>query len=226
MVIGGLIFDVKNKDQSKVPYICDIPVIGNFFRFSSDRNRKTNLLIFLTPHIIRNERDQRNLSVAEREDKMRKPFEERGMRAPHWEQLYRPSWEVRPSLEPEAEATPEAGCRGAAPKERPKPLREEPLAQAPAAAGRRHAPAPRMPAANQLRAAGDPLGVRHATRQPHHQQRSVGVGRARELSPGGLLPDGPDAIASAATTTLLIMSVWMSSRRRRRPLPPTPREST
>ena len=122
VVIGGLIFDTKNKGVTKVPYISDIPVIGNFFSFRSDRNRKTNLLIFLTPHIIRSERDQRNLSVAEREDKMRKPFEDRGLRAPHWEQLYKPSWEVRPSLEPES----------AAPKEEEsKPLREEPLAQAP-----------------------------------------------------------------------------------------------
>ena len=145
VVIGGLIFDVKNKDQSKVPYISDIPVIGNFFRFSSDRNRKTNLLIFLTPHIIRNERDQRNLSVAEREDKMRKPFEDRGLRAPHWEQLYRPSWEVRPSVEPEPGATPEAGASLPS-REQPKPLREEPLAQAPPQAP---PPAIRGSAANQ-----------------------------------------------------------------------------
>jgi general secretion pathway protein D len=130
VVIGGLIFDVKNKDVSKVPYISDIPFIGNFFRFSTDRNRKTNLLIFLTPHIIRNERDQRNLSVAEREDKMRKPFEEHGLRAPHWEQLYKPSWEVRPSIDPGAEAAPEA-APSATSKEQQKPLREEPLAQAP-----------------------------------------------------------------------------------------------
>jgi general secretion pathway protein D len=139
VVIGGLIFDVKNKDQSKVPYISDIPVIGNLFRFSSDRNRKTNLLIFLTPHIIRTEREQRNLSVAERNDKMRKHFEERGLRAPHWEQLYRPSWEVRPSIEP-AEPEPEAPAPGA-PKEAPKALREEPLAQAPTTAGAPPAPA-------------------------------------------------------------------------------------
>jgi general secretion pathway protein D len=129
VVIGGLIFDVKNKDQTKVPYISDIPVIGNLFRFSSDRNRKTNLLIFLTPHIIRNERDQRNLSVEERNDKMRKNFEERGLRAPHWEQLYRPSWEVRPSIEPTQPET--AGAAPGAPQEAPKTVREEPLAQAP-----------------------------------------------------------------------------------------------
>ena len=139
VVIGGLIFDVKNKDQTKVPYVSDIPVIGNLFRFSSDRNRKTNLLIFLTPHIIRTERDQRNLSVEERDDKMRKHFEERGLRSPHWEQLYRPSWEVRPSIEP---AQPEAAAPapGAA-AEAPKTFHEEPLAQAPATERVQPAPA-------------------------------------------------------------------------------------
>ena len=108
VVIGGLISDNQNRTQTKVPYIGDIPVIGHFFRATSYTNEKVNLLIFLTPHIIRNERDQRDVSVAERERIIRKPFEERGMRAPTWEELYQPSWEVRPSLEPPKEEQPEA----------------------------------------------------------------------------------------------------------------------
>ena len=69
-----------------------------------------NLLIFLTPHIIRNERDSRNLSVAERERIVQKPFEERGEAPPHWPQLYGPSWEMRPSLDAEEEPTPAGGA--------------------------------------------------------------------------------------------------------------------
>ncbi|MFN8627749.1 MAG: type II secretion system secretin GspD [Candidatus Binatia bacterium] len=103
VVIGGLIFDVQNKGQTKVPFFGDIPVVGNFFRYTNYRNRKTNLLVFLTPHIIRSERDQRNVSVSERERIIQRPFEERGMKAPAWEPLNRPSWEARPSLEPTAE---------------------------------------------------------------------------------------------------------------------------
>jgi general secretion pathway protein D len=103
IVIGGIMFDARAKNVAKVPFFGDIPVIGNFFKFDSTRNRKTNLLIFLTPHIIRNERDQRNIAVAERERILRRPFEDMGQRGPGWEQLYTPSWEVRPSMEPEAE---------------------------------------------------------------------------------------------------------------------------
>jgi len=99
VVIGGLIFNNQTKSQSKVPFFGDIPVLGNFFRYTNFNNRKTNLLVFLTPHIIRNEREQRNTSVGERERILERPFEQRGMRGPNWEALYRPSWEARPSLE-------------------------------------------------------------------------------------------------------------------------------
>jgi general secretion pathway protein D len=127
VVIGGLIFDVQTKDQTKVPFIADIPVIGHFFRFSSLRNRKTNLLIFLTPHIIRSERDQRNVSVEERERIVRKPFETRGVKGPNWEALYRPSWETRPSITPEGEKAPQPGGK----IQEHRPVTEEPLSQAP-----------------------------------------------------------------------------------------------
>jgi hypothetical protein len=115
-------FDNANVSRSEVPFISEIPVIGNFFTFSEVRNRKTNLLIFLTPHIIRNERDQRNVSVGERERILQKPFEERALPAPDWEALRRPSWELRPSLESEGkEGRAPAGERpeGAAPEPSP-----------------------------------------------------------------------------------------------------------
>ena len=137
IVIGGLISDSRTKSQTKVPYLGDIPFIGNFFTATNSTNDKVNLLIFLTPHIIRNERDARNLSVEERENKMREPFEKRGMRAPHWEQLYTPSWEVRPSTEaePEASATPQEP-KGKSKSRRGEPVAQVPSAQAPSALAR------------------------------------------------------------------------------------------
>ncbi len=110
VVIGGIIFDAAAKNIAGVPYISEIPFIGNFFRYETVRNRKTNLLIFLTPHIIRNERDQRNVAVGERERIVQRPYEEVGQHGPLWEQLYAPSWEVRPSTEQPAE--PEANKSG------------------------------------------------------------------------------------------------------------------
>jgi general secretion pathway protein D len=97
-VIGGLMFDAKVKNENSVPYLSEIPIIGNFFKVDTIRNRKTNLLIFLTPHIIRTERDHTELSKAERERLVQEPFESRGEMGPSWEPLYRPSWELRPSL--------------------------------------------------------------------------------------------------------------------------------
>jgi hypothetical protein len=91
--------DAKVRDENSVPYISDIPLIGAFFKSETVRNRKTNLLIFLTPHIIRSERDHTELSKEERERLVQKPFEDRGEMAPDWEPLYRPSWELRPSLD-------------------------------------------------------------------------------------------------------------------------------
>jgi hypothetical protein len=127
VVIGGLIFDTQNKDQTKVPFIGDIPVIGHFFRYTNFRNRKTNLLVFLTPHIIRNEREQRNIAVSERERIIQKPFEGRSLTGATLDALHRPTWETRPSLEPakDDEAPPSAPPD----TEHGGPLRDEPLSQ-------------------------------------------------------------------------------------------------
>jgi general secretion pathway protein D len=129
VVIGGLIFDNANKNENKVPFLGDIPFIGNFFRTDRVNNRKTNLLIFLTPHIIRNERDQARMSVEERQRKIFDALEESGWRPPPWRQLYTPSWEVRPSDQPEEEAPPEGAPppapKRSAPQPPPAELQEE-----------------------------------------------------------------------------------------------------
>src|SRR5262249_14798581 len=78
-------------------------------------------------HIIRTERDSRNLSVAERERIVEHPYEEQGRPGPRWQQLYTPSWEARPSTEPEEEAPSEGNGK----VEEYRPPREEPLAAAP-----------------------------------------------------------------------------------------------
>jgi general secretion pathway protein D len=132
VVIGGLISDDNTKDKSQVPFFGDIPVIGNFFKASHVDNQKVNLLIFLTPHIIRSERDSRNMSVAERERIVQRPFEERGQPPPRWPQLYGPSWEARPSLDEEPEPAPAAESEKPSGKVRVhKPLRDEPLSDTP-----------------------------------------------------------------------------------------------
>ena len=67
VVIGGLISDHSAQQRAAVPYIDNVPILGNFFR--SDRNSasKINLLIFLTPHIVADDVEIAQRSVNERE---------------------------------------------------------------------------------------------------------------------------------------------------------------
>ncbi|MCP5046629.1 MAG: type II secretion system protein GspD, partial [bacterium] len=53
VVIGGLIEDSTTKNESKVPVLGDIPLLGWLFRNTSDQNIRTNLYIFLTPRVIK-----------------------------------------------------------------------------------------------------------------------------------------------------------------------------
>ena len=52
LVIAGLVKDTIQTTSSKVPFLGDIPFIGRAFKKSNDSKVKTELIIFLTPHII------------------------------------------------------------------------------------------------------------------------------------------------------------------------------
>jgi general secretion pathway protein D len=53
VVLGGLIEDDRNKSESRVPYLGNIPLIGLLFKTRSDTSTKNNLMIFLRPKILR-----------------------------------------------------------------------------------------------------------------------------------------------------------------------------
>ena len=57
VVLGGLIDSNTQDTVSKTPFLGDLPLIGWLFRHKSTTEKKTNLLIFMTPHIIRNAED-------------------------------------------------------------------------------------------------------------------------------------------------------------------------
>lgn len=52
IVIGGLISNDRQKRLSKIPILGEIPLIGNLFRRTTNQLKKTNLMVFLTPHIL------------------------------------------------------------------------------------------------------------------------------------------------------------------------------
>jgi general secretion pathway protein D len=53
LAIGGIIAENKRTDKQGVPYLMDIPVLGRFFRTDSDTARRTELIMLITPHVIR-----------------------------------------------------------------------------------------------------------------------------------------------------------------------------
>jgi general secretion pathway protein D len=57
VVIGGILTDDYTDNITKVPWLGDIPVLGWAFKTTSRNLTKKNLLIFLTPHIVRSESD-------------------------------------------------------------------------------------------------------------------------------------------------------------------------
>jgi general secretion pathway protein D len=71
VVIGGMIQDRVTKSIQKVPVLGSLPVLGWLFRNESTKKQKTNLLLFLTPYIIRDQGDYRRIferKMAERSE--------------------------------------------------------------------------------------------------------------------------------------------------------------
>jgi general secretion pathway protein D len=68
VVIGGLLSDEYQDTVSKVPWLGDIPILGWAFKSSKRELKKINLLVFLTPHIIRSPEDLELETIIKRED--------------------------------------------------------------------------------------------------------------------------------------------------------------
>jgi len=54
VVLGGLLRNDSEKAVKKIPFLGDIPLLGHLFRKDTTKAVKTNLMIFITPHIISN----------------------------------------------------------------------------------------------------------------------------------------------------------------------------
>ena len=66
-VIGGLLASQDQINNQGVPFISSIPVLGNLFSNKSSDKQKDNLIVFLTPHIVRNKSELRELALDERQ---------------------------------------------------------------------------------------------------------------------------------------------------------------
>ncbi len=63
VVLGGLIEDRTDNSKSQVPVLGEIPFVGGLFRYENRGRRKTNLLVFLRPYVVRDESTSSSLAL-------------------------------------------------------------------------------------------------------------------------------------------------------------------
>jgi general secretion pathway protein D len=63
IVLGGLIQNTLSETTQAIPLLGEIPIIGALFRFKSEERKRTNLMIFLRPTIIRSPEDSYRVTI-------------------------------------------------------------------------------------------------------------------------------------------------------------------
>jgi general secretion pathway protein D len=118
-VVGGLMSSDAENSRTGVPFISDIPVLGNLFSDNSREMIKQNLLVFLTPHIIRTREDLQALALDERQKYVRTlgRTEVNNMPPSQFEQMYQPTFNraVSPQEDLQQYQSPGGTMPGASP---------------------------------------------------------------------------------------------------------------
>jgi general secretion pathway protein D len=127
-VIGGLLSSEADNGRQGVPFISDIPVLGNLFSDNSRSLNKQNLLVFLTPHVVHTRGDLQSLALDERQRFVRSlgRREVNNIPASQFQQLYQPTFNnaVSPQqdlMESQGLSSPENGSGPAAGAAMPPP---------------------------------------------------------------------------------------------------------
>jgi general secretion pathway protein D len=70
LVLGGLIRDNSTTGSNGLPLLHEIPVLGALFGNKSNKGQRTELLVVITPRVLRSDQDARDVS-AEMRDRMK-----------------------------------------------------------------------------------------------------------------------------------------------------------
>ena len=62
VLIGGIIDDTLTHTRSGIPFLMDIPVFGRFFRTETDNTDRVELIVLITPYVIRNRDEARDVT--------------------------------------------------------------------------------------------------------------------------------------------------------------------
>ncbi len=69
IVVSGLVSNTEQEEHKKMPLLGDIPIIGRLFSNTRKTNRRSNLVIFLTPHIVHGAADLAAIYKAKLEER-------------------------------------------------------------------------------------------------------------------------------------------------------------
>jgi general secretion pathway protein D len=123
-----LLSSEADNGRQGVPFISDIPVLGNLFSDNSRSLNKQNLLVFLTPHVVHTRGDLQSLALDERQRFVRSlgRREVNNIPASQFQQLYQPTFNnaVSPQqdlMESQGLSSPENGSGPAAGAAMPPP---------------------------------------------------------------------------------------------------------
>ena len=93
VVISGLIENSESETFQKIPLLGDIPILGWLFRNSRTENKRNNLVIFLTPHIVHGGEDLAAIykqKLQERDDYFEQVFGKKGKQTAFYRSLRKP----------------------------------------------------------------------------------------------------------------------------------------
>jgi type IV pilus assembly protein PilQ len=121
VVIGGLTRNETQESESGIPFLKDIPFFGHLFKYTRHSVVKKDLVIFVTPRIIRNYIGNVELSEPSAETQ--------GDAAPQMQKVEQPAAQSAPAAQP----APQAQEPAPAPAPEAEPAQEAPAAEAPAA---------------------------------------------------------------------------------------------
>jgi type II secretory pathway component GspD/PulD (secretin) len=77
LAIGGLVRETEIETVTKIPLLGDIPLLGHLFRSTSKQKQKKNLVVFLTPKIVKVRELSENLTLVQGEGVKEKRFIEK-----------------------------------------------------------------------------------------------------------------------------------------------------
>lgn len=97
IVLGGLIEDKLGNDEEKVPVLGDVPVLRNLFRYENRSRKKTNLMVFLRPSIVRDTRDYETLTEDRYRDLLGIQASQRTINPPPWGDTSAPTLPALPA---------------------------------------------------------------------------------------------------------------------------------